>query len=85
MSPLRALQSKQHALTRPAQSPPVHPLRFCILDTDADLLPDEIDTDDDGDGTLDKEDAFPLDDRKTRIPMVMDEATIRALQKLQMK
>ena len=39
---------------------------LCILDTDADLLPDEIDTDDDGDGTLDKDDAFPLDDSEDK-------------------
>lgn len=39
---------------------------FCLLDTDADLLPDEIDTDDDGDGTLDQDDAFPLDDSEDK-------------------
>ena len=29
-------------------------------------MPDEIDTDDDGDGTLDQDDAFPLDDSEDK-------------------
>ncbi len=33
----------------------------CLLDTDLDGNPDTVDTDDDGDGVLDADDAFPLD------------------------
>lgn len=34
----------------------------CLVDTDADMIPDETDPDDDNDGTSDLEDAFPLDE-----------------------